>query len=211
MSMLLAGCCMMFDNYDIQVALLNAKDALSLFERDKSNSALSHAIQKFNDLLLINESRIHLQRYELALCTICELARLYQYQYDTYENEEDLAHGVSFYETAESLMGEFHPDRSSILINLGNLLLERFKLERNSLFIERAIGYFQEADEFYQKMIAFESIDQSKRSKILNDLGLGLSERFAAIGNRSDLYGAIDIFKKATKLTQENRNMLNSR
>jgi hypothetical protein len=193
----------MFDNYDIQDALSKAKDVLRLFEKDKNTNALSDAIKKLDYLLLINDSRMHLQRYEIKLRTMCELGRLYQYKYDTYGNKEDLFNGVDFFERAECLMGEFHPDRPSTINDLGNLLLELFKMERNPLFIEKAIGFFREADEFYQKTMAFKSIDRSNRSKVLNDLGNGLNERYAAMGNRPDLNSAIDVFNAAIDLTRE--------
>lgn len=193
----------MFDNYDIQDALSKANDALNLFEK-KSKSAIDDAIQRLNELLWINSSRNHLYKFYIEFHAIHNLGKLYQYQYDTYGNEGDLAYGIFFYERAERLMGEFHPDRPSILNNLGNLLYEKFISDRNPLYLEMAINNCKKAEEFYQKTLAFESINRNNRYIILNGLGNVLRERYAATGSKNNLNDAIDIYKMALALSPDN-------
>ncbi|HOE46121.1 CHAT domain-containing protein [Methanothrix soehngenii] len=191
----------MFDNYDIQVALLRAQDAIKIFKKENSDSALNDSIQRLNELLVINEKRNHLQKYDINFRTICELGKLFQYRYDKYGAERDLSYGIYYYELAEKLVGELHPDRPSILNSLGNLLHEKILYEMNSIFLETAIEHFKKAEEFYQKTLAFESIDRKNRPIILNGLGRALHERYAAAGNIKDLYDAIETYEKALRLS----------
>jgi hypothetical protein len=180
----------MFNNYDIQNALSEAQNALDFFERDENKKSLDAAIQKMISLLSINESRNHLQKYDISFRASCELGKLYQNRCYISCNEEDLRSGITFYERAKNLMGEFHPDRSSVLNSLGILLKDLFAVERNPLFLEKAIEHFQKAEEFYQDTLAFKSINRNERPMILNSLGIGLLERHAIMGNRTDLNDA---------------------
>jgi hypothetical protein len=194
----------MFDNYDIQNALSEAQDALSLFERDKNKKSLDAAIQKMISLLSINESRNHLKKYDISFRTTCELGKLYQNRYYISCNEEDLHSGIAFYERARNLMGEFHPDRPSVLNSLGILLEDLFAVECNPLFLEKAIEHFQKAEEFYQGTLAFKSINRNERPIILNSLGIGLRERHAIMGNRADLNDAKVVLENALTLAPKN-------
>ncbi len=155
---------------------------------------------KLNRHSRLNESRDHLQKYDLSLRALCELGKLYKDLYEIKGNEEDLISGVTFYERAKNLMGEFHPDRPAILNSLGNLLLEQFIIERNPLFLEKAIENFQKAEEFYKNTLAFETINRNVRPIVLNGLGNALRERHAVTGNRVDLNNATLIYEKAFRL-----------
>ena len=194
----------MFENYDIQLALLKAQAAVSEFEENKNEVSSSKAIKELKSLILLNETRNHLQKYDIILRAIYELSRLYGYRYDIFGNENDLVCAIYFYELSEHFMGKYHPDRPSVLNNLANLLLDNYLIERNPLFLETAVDYLYKADDFYKKTSAFGSIDRNNRPIIFNDLGNALHERYAATGSRDDLNDSIYFYEKAVKQTSTN-------
>jgi CHAT domain-containing protein/tetratricopeptide (TPR) repeat protein len=191
----------MFENYDIQRALLKAQAAVSLFEENKYDASSSKAIKELRSLILLNETKNHLQKHDIRLRAIYKLGGLYEYRYGILGNENDMICAIHFYKLSKRFMGEYHPDLPSVLNNLANLLLDNYLIERNPIFLEMAINYLHKADEFYKKTTAFESIDRNNRPIIFNGLGNALHERYAATGSIGDLNASIDFYEKAVKNT----------